>query len=527
MNVLTQGDTSIVSDVPGTTADPKIATGEIHALGACKFFDTPGIDEASKLGDQKRAKAHDVLKRADASLIVVSLRDAAHSLAAARDMIERAGTLCHNPKALLVINAHGSEAANTRAGDLNRAVEAVERELGLVDDDGVRHGDAPPSLVVDLHSADANARVSAFLAANVHGYRASTELLPPLDLGPRSTVLLNAPMDKETPHGRLLRPQAWTQEALLRRFASSFVYRMDLGRGRSPDPDARRDEEARFRDALARLKGPSGDALDLMITDSQAMDLVHPWTLDEEGRPLVALTTFSVLMVNYMSGGRLPEFVDGLRVVRDMVATGRGGRVLICEACNHDRIIDDIGTDQVRSRPAVVAAHRSPAAALPFPRSPPTCAASWETRCTSSGPSAASMRPRTSATLTSSFTAAAACWISRPCAPVSPIWPPQACPSPTTDSSSPGSRPRRLWSASSRRGASTRGFRQPAATTATQGGRLSGACDPFSFPSRPCAKALGRRVRSFFALRGKGGVEAGVGAYLTMVRPGPGAAGND
>lgn len=349
MNVLMQGETSIVSDVPGTTADPKVATGEIHALGACKFFDTPGIDEDSKLGDLKRAKARDVLKRADASLVVVSLHDAAHSLAAARDMIERAGKLCQQPKSLLIINTRSRDASTDRPGALNTAVEAVERELGLINSDGTRCGDAPPSLVVDLHTADANARVSAFLAANLHGYRAPVELLPPLELGPRSTVLLNAPMDKETPHGRLLRPQSWTQEALLRRFTSSFVYRMDLGRGRSPDPEARRDEEARFRDVLTRLRGANGRDLDLMITDSQAMDLVHPWTLDEEGKPLVALTTFSVLMVNYMSGGRLPEFVKGLRVVRDMVESGRGGRVLICEACNHDRIIDDIGTDQVRA----------------------------------------------------------------------------------------------------------------------------------------------------------------------------------
>lgn len=41
---------------------------------------------------------------------------------------------------------------------------------------------------------------------------------------------------------------------------------------------------------------------------------------------------------------RLRTFIDGLRVLENLRPEDR---VLICEACNHDRIQDDIGTVQI------------------------------------------------------------------------------------------------------------------------------------------------------------------------------------
>ena len=60
--------------------------------------------------------------------------------------------------------------------------------------------------------------------------------------------------------------------------------------------------------------------------------------------PDLALTTFSIMMINYMSRGRLKEFVNGVKVLNSLVA---GDHVLIAEACNHSRINEDIGTVQI------------------------------------------------------------------------------------------------------------------------------------------------------------------------------------
>lgn len=151
-------------------------------------------------------------------------------------------------------------------------------------------------------------------------------------------VLLNIPMDAETPAGRLLRPQALVQEECLRRFIPTIAYRMDLAKARSPDPTVRAAERARFAGMLGRL--PPGS---LVVTDSQAVDVVDPWTKDGDGDGDVDVTTFSVAMIHRMSGGRLQAYVDGLAAVLDL---GEGDRLLVAEACNHVRIpeqCDDIG----------------------------------------------------------------------------------------------------------------------------------------------------------------------------------------
>ncbi len=153
-------------------------------------------------------------------------------------------------------------------------------------------------------------------------------------------------MDDETPPGRYLRPQAMAEEYITRRWAYPVSYRMDLGKARSGDAAERRRFEA-FLGSLSRR--PKA-----IITDSQAMDLMHTWTPDD-----VMLTTFSIMMINYISRGRLAAFAEGIKALDGLEA---GDKVLIAEACNHSRIAEDIGTVQIpkfieRRWPGVVVEH--------------------------------------------------------------------------------------------------------------------------------------------------------------------------
>ena len=76
----------------------------------------------------------------------------------------------------------------------------------------------------------------------------------------------------------------------------------------------------------------------------------------------VPLTTFSVMMAQHLSGGRLEPLA---RAAAQLDKLRAGDRVLICEACNHDRLTDtcdDIGTVQLprllaRRAPGVVVEH--------------------------------------------------------------------------------------------------------------------------------------------------------------------------
>jgi hypothetical protein len=51
----------------------------------------------------------------------------------------------------------------------------------------------------------------------------------------------------------------------------------------------------------------------------QAMDIVHPWTLDASGQPLLPITTFSIAMIHRQSGGKLPLFVEVRRCLTSLI----------------------------------------------------------------------------------------------------------------------------------------------------------------------------------------------------------------
>eukprot|EP01029_Cantina_marsupialis_P016451 TRINITY_DN36676_c0_g1_i1.p1 TRINITY_DN36676_c0_g1~~TRINITY_DN36676_c0_g1_i1.p1 ORF type:complete len:462 (+),score=146.79 TRINITY_DN36676_c0_g1_i1:115-1500(+) len=334
MNILTQSETSIVDNTPGTTADTKVSVMQFHELGPVKLFDTPGINETGLLGDKKRQKAWKSLKQADISVIVLNPFDQ-ETINSANAVVDELKKREKTPHVLLV--------HNLRKSDIETAGPAVDDILEKVENELLPEDFKYESIALDFHTEEAQTRLINFF--NRQGTAKAVNkvpLLPPnamLDFD--STVLMNIPMDGETPSGRLLRPQSMAQEQLLRKGVNTMAFRMDLGNGRSDDLDLKKSEEMRFRSMVDNLKN---SGLSLIITDSQAMDLVHPWTLDEDGNETIPITTFSIMMINFLTGGRLPTFVEGLERFKSLK---EGDRVLICEACNHNRIQDDIGTVQL------------------------------------------------------------------------------------------------------------------------------------------------------------------------------------
>ncbi len=324
MNLLTQQPTSIVDATPGTTADTKVALQEIHGLGPVKLFDTAGLDEAGELGVKKRAKGMADLKECD--LVLLLIDPDTPSFGTESEIVTRAREL---DKQILVV--------------YNLFQPSSEQRIPLVEE-------SVPLLrfhkKIRLAAVDPTYRqpLLNFILANFVSKNCPIELLPFVERD--EFYILNIPMDAETPPGRYLRPQALAEEYITRRWAYPVSYRMDLGKARSGDASERR----RFDAFLASLnRRPKA-----IITDSQAMDLMHTWTPDD-----VMLTTFSIMMINYVSRGRLAAFVQGVSALDDLKA---GDKVLIAEACNHSRIAEDIGTVQIpkfiaRHWPSVVIEH--------------------------------------------------------------------------------------------------------------------------------------------------------------------------
>lgn len=313
MNLLTQQATSIVDATPGTTADTRVALQEIHGLGPVKLFDTAGADEGSGLGEKKRRKVFTTLKQCDLVLLVID--PAAGDFAPENEILE---TARDTDKQILVIFNLFHEQDNER-------IPAVEAALPLL-----RFYRKIRLRAVDLEERP---RLLDFILENFESRNLQTELFPFLERDQFYVLII--PMDAETPPGRYLRPQAMSEESITRHWAWPVSFRPDLGRARSADPAEAAGEKARFDDFLRGF----GRRPRAMITDSQAMDIMHSWCPSD-----IALTTFSITMINYISRGRLRAFAQGTRVIDDLKP---GDRVLIVEACNHSRIGEDIGTVQI------------------------------------------------------------------------------------------------------------------------------------------------------------------------------------
>ncbi|KAG2449994.1 hypothetical protein HYH02_000098 [Chlamydomonas schloesseri] len=350
VNALAQQEACIVDSTPGTTADVKTVLLELHALGPAKLLDTAGLDEAGVLGDKKRRKALNTLKECDVAVIVVDTDTAAAAIKAGRlaealeweaRVMEQAHKYNVSPVLLLNIKSKGLSEAQA-AAMLEQVAEEVDPSKQI------------PRLALDLASTPLHERstiTSAFVKEGaVRSSRYGAPLpgcLPRWSLGRNAMLLMVIPMDAETPGGRLLRPQAQVMEEAIRHWATVLSVRLDLDAARGKlGPEAREMERQRFGGVIAMMEKNDGPTL--VVTDSQAIDVVHPWTLDRaSGRPLVPVTTFSIAMAYQQNGGRLDPFVEGLEALETLQ---EGDRVLISEACNHNRITtacNDIGMVQI------------------------------------------------------------------------------------------------------------------------------------------------------------------------------------
>ncbi len=312
MNLITRQATSIVDDTPGTTADTKISLHEIHGIGPVRIFDTAGIDEESELGEKKKKKVKSDLKECNLALIVIdpSKDDFLHEenlLAEARDL---------NAQILIVYNLFNR-------GDAS-LIERVESSIDML----------KFHKKISIRANDDSFRkpLIDFILAHYEPENPSGDLLPFIE-GDEFYILI-IPMDEETPPGRYLRPQAMTEEYITRNWAWPVSFRLNLREARGENGDRER-ERNRFETFLNAL----GKKPKCMITDSQAMDVMKEWCPGD-----ISLTTFSIVMIQYMSGGRIASFAEGIGALDNLKA---GDSILIAEACNHSRISEDIGTVQI------------------------------------------------------------------------------------------------------------------------------------------------------------------------------------
>lgn len=293
VNAVTGQELAVVSEVKGTTTDPVHKAMELLPLGPVVIIDTPGIDDAGKLGELRVRKTKQILNKTDVAVLVM---DGTTGISEAE--LELLGIFREKKiPYLLAINKDDLlEGQDFPAG--NDLAEKADNIIRI-------------SAKTGYQIEELKEKIARFAVPQQTTRRIVGDLLHPLDF-----VVLVVPIDSAAPKGRLILPQQQTIRDILETGAVSIVVR---------------DEE------LAETLRQLGQQPAMVITDSQAFAKVSAETPAE-----IPLTSFSILFARYK--GNLLGAVQGAAAVGHL---WDGDKVLISEGCTHHRQCDDIGSVKI------------------------------------------------------------------------------------------------------------------------------------------------------------------------------------
>jgi hypothetical protein len=335
------------NNTAGTTADIKVTVMQFHSLGPVKLMDTAGIDESTGLGIKKRAKTFRALRECDIVLITV---DPFRSSTLDFPEKELFSLIEKTKQVFIIFNYFSSRNSEQEFNLKIQQFKTALDEFVIFNNSGSNIDKSDKSALLPHNnskikaffvSADLNASYSRRIIVDLICEKAKkagkmVPLIP--DIRPDRFILMVIPMDEETPEGRLLRPQALALENSIRNFAPVVCFRPDLGLARKGTLFQQEEEKNRYLELVNYLsQGPC--PLQLVITDSQAMDVIGPWTPAQ-----TQLTTFSIMMINRQLDNNITSLVKGAQA---LLTLKDGDKILILEACNHDRKAEDIGTVQI------------------------------------------------------------------------------------------------------------------------------------------------------------------------------------
>ncbi len=283
VNVVTNQDMSVVSDVKGTTTDAVKKTMEILPIGKVLIIDTPGYDDEGELGEKRVEATKKILRNCDIAVLVTEanreLNKAEDELISIFEEREIPYIIAKNKADVIEKYENSGNVVFTSAVD-KTGVEELKELIGksIKEEKQIR-------LVGDLIKS-------------------------------KDIVVLVTPIDESAPKGRLILPQQMAIRDILDSGAVAIVTK-----------------ETELEQTLNSLKEKPA----LVITDSQVFKLVNEIVPEE-----IPLTSFSILMARYK--GFLDVAVNGAKAIDKLKD---GDKVLIAEGCTHHRQCEDIGTVKI------------------------------------------------------------------------------------------------------------------------------------------------------------------------------------
>ncbi len=300
INALMGQDVAIVSAVAGTTTDPVSKPIELPNIGATILIDTPGLDDNTTLGEQRKAQTLKTLNKTDIAVVLFNDTDTS---------IEQTLIAQLKAREIPVIGVASK-------------CDIVQDNTPLHDEIARITGSQPISI-----SAITKEGIDQLLARLASLSQQEERLITEGLCSPGDMVVLVMPQDAQAPKGRLIKPQVEVIRELLDRGCNTLC----------TTPEG-------LQSALNALNTPP----QLIITDSQVFAPVHKiievyrnevassTPQSQQNTPL--LTSFSILFARYK--GDINTFVEGGKKLLSLTSSSR---VLIAEACSHIPQNEDIG----------------------------------------------------------------------------------------------------------------------------------------------------------------------------------------
>lgn len=289
INVLTDSDTAIVSDIAGTTTDPVKKSMEIFGIGPAVIIDTAGIDDEGDLGKKRVERTLQTIRQIDLAILIVSENRFGI------EEVELISSFRKNDIPFIIIH---------NKSDLEQLKNSTIKKIREITD-----------VVIIEFSNVTNQQKDKVIEAIRNSIPETSFKKPSLFGGlikRGDVVMLITPIDLEAPEGRMILPQVMAIRDVLDNDAVNIV--------------------VKETEAEEFLKN-TGIKPNLVVTDSQVFGYVNSIIPKD-----IPLTGFSVAYARMR--GPFEEYVKGVEKLRNLKD---GERILILESCTHQVNCDDIG----------------------------------------------------------------------------------------------------------------------------------------------------------------------------------------
>lgn len=288
INLLTEQEIAIVSEIAGTTTDPVRKSVEIMGLGPVIMVDTAGIDDDGELGKKRVQKSKNTIKNVDCAVLLISRNRFGNYETELIKEFEEFDTpylIVHNKNDL-------EKLEQTTIDNIRKITNAEIIDFNTLNDSG------KDDLINRLKQLVPIAR------------KQKSTLFSGL-VKPKDVVLLITPIDAAAPKDRLILPQNRAIRNLLDNDCIVITVK-----------------DTELKDFLKLGIQPA-----LAVTDSQAFDFVAK-ILPEN----IPLTSFSIIFARQK--GDFEEYLKGTHQISSLK---NGDRILILESCTHQVSCEDIG----------------------------------------------------------------------------------------------------------------------------------------------------------------------------------------